>query len=46
MTLAEGLTMLINAVDCELDHLRIGQDVRLVFKPTDGGSPVAMFAPD
>ena len=45
VTLAEGVTMLTNIVDCDLDKLRIGQDVRLVFKPTDGGPPVAMFAP-
>ena len=45
VTLAEGVTMLTNIVDCDLDHLRIGQEVRLVFKPTDGGPPVAMFKP-
>jgi uncharacterized OB-fold protein len=45
VTLAEGVTMLTNIVDCDLDQIRIGQDVRLVFKPTDGGPPVAMFAP-
>jgi uncharacterized OB-fold protein len=43
--LAEGVTMLTNIVDCDLDKIRIGQDVRLVFKPTDGGPPVAMFTP-
>ena len=45
VTLAEGVTMLTNIVDCDLDQLRIGQDVCLVFKPTDGGPPVPMFAP-
>ena len=45
VTLAEGVTMLTNIVDCDLDKIRIGQDVRLVFKPTDGGPPVAMFTP-
>lgn len=45
VTLAEGVTMLTNIVDCDLDKIRIGQNVRLVFKPTDGGPPVAMFTP-
>lgn len=45
VTLAEGVTMLTNIVDCDLDSVRIGQPVKLVFKPTDGGPPVAMFAP-
>lgn len=45
VTLAEGPTILTNIVDCDLEQLRIGQDVRLLFRPTDGGPPVAMFAP-
>lgn len=45
VTLAEGVTMLTNIVNCDLDKIRIGQDVRLVFKASDGGPPVAMFAP-
>ena len=45
VTLAEGVTMLTNIVDCDLDRIRIGQDVRLLFKPTDGGPPVAVFTP-
>jgi uncharacterized OB-fold protein len=32
-------------VDCSLDAIRIGQRVKVVFKPTDGGPPVPMFAP-
>src|ERR1700751_2652870 len=43
--LAEGPTMMTNIVDCDLDAIRIGQAVRLAFKPTDGGPPVPMFAP-
>src|SRR5580704_19763882 len=35
VTLSEGVSMLTNIVDCDLDKIRIGQDVRLVFKPTD-----------
>jgi uncharacterized OB-fold protein len=45
VTLAEGLGMLTNIVDCDLDQIRIGQAVRLVFKPTEGGPPVPMFTP-
>jgi uncharacterized OB-fold protein len=45
VTLAEGPTMMTNIVDCDLDAIRIGQPVRVVFKPTDGGPPVPMFSP-
>jgi len=46
VTLAEGPTMMTNIVDCDLDAIRIGQAVRVNFKPTeDGGPPVPMFSP-
>ena len=45
VTLAEGPTMMTNIVDCDLDAIKIGQAVRLVFKPSDGGPPVPMFKP-
>jgi uncharacterized OB-fold protein len=45
VTLAEGPTMMTNIVDCDLDRIRIGQKVLLVFKPTEGGPPVPMFTP-
>ena len=45
VTLAEGPTMMTNIVDCAFDKLRIGQDVKLVFKPTEGGPPLPMFTP-
>jgi uncharacterized OB-fold protein len=45
VTLAEGPTMMTNLVDCDFDALRIGQRVRLVFTPTDGGPPVPTFTP-
>jgi len=45
VTLSEGPTMMTNIVDCDLDKIRIGQAVRLVFKPSDGGPPVPMFTP-
>ena len=43
--LDEGVTMLTNIVDCDLDAIRIGQRVRVVFKVSEGGPPVPMFAP-
>jgi uncharacterized protein len=45
VTLKEGPTMLTNLVDCDFDALKIGQTVKLVFKPSDGGPPVPMFTP-
>jgi hypothetical protein len=45
VTLDEGVTMMTNIVDCDLDALRIGQGMKVVFKPTDGGPPVPMFTP-
>ena len=45
VTLDEGVSMVTNIVDCDLDAVRIGQKVKVVFKPTDGGAPVPMFAP-
>ena len=45
VTLAEGPTMMTNIVDCDLDGIKIGQKVKVVFKPTDGGPPVPCFAP-
>jgi len=43
VTLAEGPTMMTNIVDCDLDAIRIGQPVRLVFKPAQNGQAVPMF---
>ena len=45
VTLAEGVTMMTNLVDCDFDALKIGQRVRVVFKPTEGGPPVPTFTP-
>src|SRR5881397_69448 len=33
VTLEEGVTMMTNIVDCNLDAIRIGQRVKVVFKP-------------
>jgi uncharacterized OB-fold protein len=43
VTLEEGTTMLTNIVDCDFDALEVGQNVKLVFKPSEGGPPVPMF---
>ncbi len=45
VTLDEGPTMMTNLVQCDFDALRIGQSVRLVFVPSDGGVPVPCFRP-
>jgi len=45
VTLAEGPTMLTNIVDCDLDTVRIGQPVVVVFKETENGPPAPMFKP-
>ncbi|MEX2482438.1 MAG: OB-fold domain-containing protein [Gammaproteobacteria bacterium] len=44
VTLAEGPTILTNLVDCDLDRIAIGQNVRLGFETRDG-APVAVFKP-
>ena len=43
VTLAEGPTMMTNIVQSDLDALRIGQNVTLVFTPTEGGPPAPCF---
>ncbi len=43
--LDEGVTMLTNIVDCDLDTLRIGQRVKVCFKPTEGDGAIPMFTP-
>ena len=45
VTLAEGPSVLTNFVDCDLDALRIGDRVRVVFRQTDGAYPVPLFTP-
>ena len=45
VTLDEGVTLMTNIVDCDLDQVRIGQKVKVVFKPTEGGPAVPMFTP-
>jgi uncharacterized protein len=45
VTLDEGVTMLTQIVDCDLDAVRIGDRVRVVFNATEGGQPVPVFRP-
>ncbi len=45
VTLDEGVTMMSNLVDAGPDDLSIGQRVRVVFKASDNGQAVPMFAP-
>ena len=45
VTLEEGVSMLTNIVDCDLDTVKIGMKVRVVFKDSDGGPKVPMFTP-
>jgi uncharacterized OB-fold protein len=45
VTLDEGPSMMTNLVQCDFDTLRIGQRVKLVFTPTEGGPPVPTFTP-
>lgn len=43
VTLEEGVTMMTQIVDCDLDTVRIGQKVLLRFSPSDGGAPLPTF---
>ena len=43
VTLAEGPTMLTNIVDTDEAKLKVGADVKLVFKPSEKEYPVPMF---
>ncbi len=44
VTLDEGPSLLTNFADCDLESLKIGQRVKVVFKPTDG-APLPFFTP-
>ena len=45
VALEEGITMLTNIVDCDLDSLKIGQRVSVVFKAAEDGAMIPMFQP-
>lgn len=42
VTLKEGPSVQTNFVDCDIEKLTIGQNVKVVFKPT-GGAPLPFF---
>jgi len=45
VTLDEGVTLMTNLVDCDPAQLAIGQRVRVVFRPAEGGQKIPMFTP-
>ena len=45
VTLDEGVSMMSNIVDTDLDTIRIGQKVKVVFKKSENGTSVPMFTP-
>ena len=45
VTLDEGVTLMTNLVDADPAQWAIGQRVRVVFKPSEGGHAVPMFTP-
>ena len=45
VTLDEGVTMLINLVDGEMEALQIGQRVSVTFRQAEGGGAVPVFRP-
>ena len=45
VTLDEGVTVMTNLVDCDPATVHIGDKVRVVFQPSQGGHAVPMFTP-
>jgi uncharacterized OB-fold protein len=45
VTLDEGPTLLSNIVNCDPATLAIDQQVRVLFRPSDGEFPVPVFEP-
>ncbi len=45
VNLPEGVSMMTNIVDCDLDSVRIGQKVQVCFKPSAKGTMIPMFKP-
>ncbi|HAC60142.1 MAG TPA: DNA-binding protein, partial [Rhodobiaceae bacterium] len=45
VTLEEGVTMLTNIVDCDLEGLSIGQKVKVKFLDAGEGMALPVFAP-
>ena len=45
VTLAEGVTMMTNIVECDFDALEIGQEVEVTFRVTEGDQALPVFRP-
>ena len=45
VTLAEGVTILTNIVECDFETLEIDQDVEVVFRATEGDQALPLFRP-
>jgi uncharacterized OB-fold protein len=45
VTLDEGPSMMTNIVDCDPESVKIGQKVKVVFKPREDGSKIPCFTP-
>ena len=43
VTLEEGVTMLSNIVECDVDGVAVGQTVEVVFRDTEGGHSLPVF---
>jgi uncharacterized OB-fold protein len=43
--LDEGVAMMTNIVDCDLNSIKIGDPVRVTFQPSENGQLVPMFSP-
>lgn len=43
VTLSEGIKILTHITDSDFDELKIGQEVQVVFKPTQDGQQVPLF---
>jgi len=45
VALDDGVTVMTNIVDCDLDALAIGQRVKVAFRPSDGALTIPVFVP-
>jgi len=45
IALDDGVTIMSNIVDCDLDALAIGQRVKVAFRPSDGPLMIPVFVP-
>ncbi|MBT5264241.1 MAG: Zn-ribbon domain-containing OB-fold protein [Rhodospirillaceae bacterium] len=45
VTLEEGVTMMTNIVECDLDGLAIDQEVEVTFRTTEGDQALPVFRP-